>query len=1375
MTSTHHHSSRGRPRGSAAGPPITLNVSSATQTMATNIISAQNLSKTAESLFSSHLASALNTISDSQYFQDSISPSSIRHQFETNDPSNPNSTAVLMNNMKWLLASMSKGRDVSDFFPHVVKLVSCPSLEIRKMVYTYLTHYADHDASCRDLSLLSINAFQRDLSDSNPFIRPLALRVLTSIRVVEVLQIQILAVQTCGKDSSPHVRKCAANALAKLYPRSDSDSRAVLKNCLKDILMEENCTTVLSSAMVSFVEMCPEELDLLHGCFRKICHLLTDMDEWGQIVVLDVMQRYCRTYFKKPDNNRLGGESAEVIDGQRKVVRTIQSDGTVTVGSLNQEDDWSGTVADGFSLGLLEGRALDNKQGSRGGIAGGSTMPVAKQKRRVVRKGFYSDEEDESSEEEVVVPSLHLGQRAISNGVTGIQKRDVMGFHTHGNEPKQNPAGSLNVFDEEESLHEDHRLLLRSSLPLLKSRNAGVVLGVCSLHYYCGIASIQIRSALGKALVRIYHDRREIQFVVLNSIRSLVWECPSAFTPFLRDFFVKAMDPSFTRLVKLDILSALCLEPDAILAVLQELRTYIRHHDKEFVCASIRLVGKLSEMARIVHDRIGKKAGNAIYERDQANKIGLNCLSGLVTLSEVSDHEEVVGECVGAMHRIMLLLQSQEGVKSVCDDPNRIQEKALRRLLLLALRSMSGALEDMKETEAKSDDMANESDLQGVMLLTTDKVSPALWMIGEWLTGKSNSLNVLKVESVKKADVQYEVLRLIAKTFILMDKSAKCQAVHMASKVLLTDCSKEDFALSEFILSLGRIDVIHDVRDRARFESLLIYLSKGIRFDSETLPAATQDVQKLSIDQARLILLSQKPASSWLPIESEGQKQFNIFRFGTLSSLLSRQAGAAYYPLPSWAESDSPTALRDPVKSDPLPSAKAKNSSRGKSDGWIVDNNKKTEFYDSSDSSSPSDGSSSSDSSSESSVTSSSSSSSENDESSVGSSSDTDESTSSDDVKHNDGRPPHVANKHLLSVDKGPVAGINSSDTSSNDESSSNSEDESSVDGQYPPKSNGVTKLTASLIDVNYDSSKTRNTYDTQGNDLDKDYTMSTLANGLEGLVMAPIVYDKDVEGKGNIESESSMWISVVRHELSGGLEASIRFLRGSSRQNEAKLMGLNPQIASVICFQFKFENKRSDGCPIRRIRLIPKKNPKTNIVPVAKSMLPLEIATLDTTKISYAVVGIEFSQASDKDGAMWAKFDVKSDRGVIPIDICPSLAELIEPIQMSQHEFDTAARKLQGIHQQTMASFKASFDNILETVLKVSSIAVVEECTSDLFKFAGVLPASRTPVLLSVKCSSSLGSVDIQIYCDNAMALSPLLSSFKSAISNDGIEDKKD
>ena len=72
--------------------------------------------------------------------------------------------------------------------------------------------------------------------------------------------------------------------------------------------------------------------------------------------------------------------------------------------------------------------------------------------------------------------------------------------------------------DIEGDVDPDHRLLLRSTLPLLKSRNSGVVLGVCSLHYYCGSRSSSTATQMGKALVRILKNSREIQYVVLTSI-----------------------------------------------------------------------------------------------------------------------------------------------------------------------------------------------------------------------------------------------------------------------------------------------------------------------------------------------------------------------------------------------------------------------------------------------------------------------------------------------------------------------------------------------------------------------------------------------------------------------------------------------------------------------------------------------------------------------------------------------------------------------------------------------------------------------------------------------------------------------------------------
>jgi AP-3 complex subunit beta len=64
-------------------------------------------------------------------------------------------------------------------------------------------------------------------------------------------------------------------------------------------------------------------------------------------------------------------------------------------------------------------------------------------------------------------------------------------------------------------------------------------------------------TAAGKSLVRISRNRREIQYVVLKAIASMAQERPQMFRPFLPDFFVKATDASFCRILKLDILTAL--------------------------------------------------------------------------------------------------------------------------------------------------------------------------------------------------------------------------------------------------------------------------------------------------------------------------------------------------------------------------------------------------------------------------------------------------------------------------------------------------------------------------------------------------------------------------------------------------------------------------------------------------------------------------------------------------------------------------------------------------------------------------------------------------------------------------------------------------
>jgi len=58
------------------------------------------------------------------------------------------------------LQLISKGRNVSSFFPDVVKNVVSKHPDVRKLVYIYLVRYAEEEP---DIALLSINSFQKVL------------------------------------------------------------------------------------------------------------------------------------------------------------------------------------------------------------------------------------------------------------------------------------------------------------------------------------------------------------------------------------------------------------------------------------------------------------------------------------------------------------------------------------------------------------------------------------------------------------------------------------------------------------------------------------------------------------------------------------------------------------------------------------------------------------------------------------------------------------------------------------------------------------------------------------------------------------------------------------------------------------------------------------------------------------------------------------------------------------------------------------------------------------------------------------------------------------------------------------------------------------
>jgi len=371
---------------------------------------------------------------------------------------------------------MSKGKDVEALFPYVVKNVVCKTLEVKKLVYIYLIHYAEKQ---QDSALLAVNHFQKDLSDKNQFIRALALRVMSSMSVSLITQIIVMAIKKCCSDMSPYVRKAAALAIPKAF-HLDVSLKQELQKLISQLLNDNN-TMVLGAAVFAFQEICPDDFELIHPHYRKLCKYLVDCDEWGQVVILAMLLRYARCQFVSP----------------------------------------------------FRGEAFR-------------------------KKAFYSDSEDEDDWED--------------------------------------KKGSLSKIDDNinpvtEDLDQDHRLLLDGAKPLLRTRNASVVLAVVSLFYHA--APIEEHNIIVPALLRLIRGSRENQYVVLCNIATIAKEHPELLNKHLKDFYIYNADPIFIKNLKLEILSVLSNDQN-IQQILQEFKSYVRFSQKEFVARTIDAICRVA-------------------------------------------------------------------------------------------------------------------------------------------------------------------------------------------------------------------------------------------------------------------------------------------------------------------------------------------------------------------------------------------------------------------------------------------------------------------------------------------------------------------------------------------------------------------------------------------------------------------------------------------------------------------------------------------------------------------------------------------------------------------------------------------------------------
>lgn len=142
---------------------------------------------------------------------------------------------------------------------------------------------------------MAVNILQRALSDKNALVRGMALRALSSIRVQEIAEIARLSIEQHVMDESPFVRRIAAIGIGKLYGFCP-DFKEDLKTLLERILNDTN-PLVFGAAIQTFELAFPNEWDLIHPHFQKICSILSEVDSYQQVTILAMLTRYCRANF----------------------------------------------------------------------------------------------------------------------------------------------------------------------------------------------------------------------------------------------------------------------------------------------------------------------------------------------------------------------------------------------------------------------------------------------------------------------------------------------------------------------------------------------------------------------------------------------------------------------------------------------------------------------------------------------------------------------------------------------------------------------------------------------------------------------------------------------------------------------------------------------------------------------------------------------------------------------------------------------------------------------------------------------------------------------------------------------------------------------
>lgn len=239
--------------------------------------------------------------------------SSAEGEMETKKLLGSRSEADRVEGLKRVTVMMCRSRPVLSFFPFVTNCLhpsisstlngpyqptSSDAFTIRHLVSIFILQ---HSHLSPDLALLSVNAWQKDLMDSSPVIRSLALKTLAGMGLDSVLPLVMVTIERLVNDPNWFVKRTVSEALIAVYNMEPATYRTKLIEGPLTRLLKDRSPLVIGAALTSWEAICPDRWDLLHKQFRSYCWILVDADENGQHVMMRVLTRYVREHFCNPN------------------------------------------------------------------------------------------------------------------------------------------------------------------------------------------------------------------------------------------------------------------------------------------------------------------------------------------------------------------------------------------------------------------------------------------------------------------------------------------------------------------------------------------------------------------------------------------------------------------------------------------------------------------------------------------------------------------------------------------------------------------------------------------------------------------------------------------------------------------------------------------------------------------------------------------------------------------------------------------------------------------------------------------------------------------------------------------------------------------